>query len=131
MIDASVVVAATLDTGMEGRWAEEILSRAGNLAPQLLEVEAANILRGFERAGRLESTSATLAMRDVVELDVVRFPFEPFAARIWALRHNLSSYDAWYVAVAEATGSSLATLDRRLARAPGPSCRFLLPPGPD
>ena len=38
-----------------------------------------------------------------------------------------TDYDAWYVAAAEALGLPLATLDRRLSRAAGPSCRFLVP----
>jgi predicted nucleic acid-binding protein len=54
--------------------------------------------------------------------------FSPFAARAWELRSKVTSYDAWYVAVAEELDLSLATLDRRLAAASGPRCRFLLPP---
>ena len=52
---------------------------------------------------------------------------KPFAQRAWELRHNLTSYDAWYVAVAEALGLPLATLDEGLARASGPKCDFLTP----
>jgi predicted nucleic acid-binding protein len=39
----------------------------------------------------------------------------------------VTSYDAWYVAVAEALGLPLATLDARLSRAKGVSCKFLIP----
>jgi len=39
------------------------------------------------------------------------------------LRNNLTSYDAWYVALAEALGCPLATLDKRLVRAAGPTCK--------
>jgi predicted nucleic acid-binding protein len=53
--------------------------------------------------------------------------FEPFAGRVWELRRNLTSYDAWYVAVAEALDLPLATLDRRLGRATGTSCRVRVP----
>ena len=56
------------------------------------------------------------------------FPFEPFADRIWQLRNNVSSYDAWYVAVAEELGFPLATLDQRLTEAEGPSCEFMTLP---
>ena len=41
----------------------------------------------------------------------------PHAARIWDLRHNLSPYDACYVAVAEELDAPLVTTDLRLARA--------------
>ena len=59
---------------------------------------------------------------------IVLFPFAPFAARIWALRNNLTCYDAWYVALAEALDCPLVTLDGRLARAAGPECRIVVPP---
>jgi predicted nucleic acid-binding protein len=42
--------------------------------------------------------------------------------RIWQLRHNLSAYDATYVALAEALGCALLTADARLAAAPGVAC---------
>lgn len=44
------------------------------------------------------------------------------------LRDNVTSYDAWYIALAESLGSSVATLDRRMAKAPGPRCNFEIPP---
>jgi predicted nucleic acid-binding protein len=60
-------------------------------------------------------------------LDIHLFSFEPCAERVWELRHNLTSYDAWYVAVAEALDLPLATLDMRLSRARGLKCKFLTP----
>jgi predicted nucleic acid-binding protein len=127
--DASFLVAALTDEGTVGRWAEEALAAAGELAaPELLLAETANILRRAEHAGRLASAVAAAAYEDLLALDFVSFPYTPFAERIWELRGNLTTYDAWYVAVAEATGSPLATLDARLARAPGPRCRFALVP---
>ena len=41
---------------------------------------------------------------------------------------GLTSYEAWYVALAEFLGVKLATLDTRLALVPGPRCGFCLPP---
>jgi predicted nucleic acid-binding protein len=55
------------------------------------------------------------------------FPFDPFADRIWELRHTVTSYDAWYVPVAEALRLPLATLDGRLSGARGVTCKFLTP----
>ena len=43
---------------------------------------------------------------------------------------GLTSYEAWYVALAEFLGVKLATLDTRLAFVPGPRCGFCLPPPP-
>lgn len=66
--------------------------------------------------------------RDLLRLDLALFPYEPFGERIWALRQNVTSYDASYVALAEALEAPLATLDRKLPMADGPQCRFLTPP---
>lgn len=128
VVDASLLVAALSDAGAEGRWAEDVV-RAGNLiAPHLALVEATNILRRLELKGRLGRMEAGAAARDLLLLDLDLVPFTPFAERVWELRANVTSYDAWYVAVAEQFDLPLATLDRRLAKATGPRCRFLLPP---
>ncbi len=128
VVDASVLVAATADSGPEGAWAEELVSRRNLVAPDLALVEATNILRRLEAAGRLERIEAGAAARDVLQLDLELVPFAPFADRVWELRHNVTSYDAWYVAAAEELDLPMATLDRALAAASGPRCRFLLPP---
>lgn len=129
--DASFLVAALSDSGEVGRWAEEALAAAAGemAAPELLFAEAANILRRAELAGRLGAAEAAAAHDDLLALDLVTFPYAPFAERTWELRGNLTVYDAWYVAVAEATGAPLATLDARLSRAPGPRCEFFVPVG--
>lgn len=127
VVDASVLVAATTDAGLEGTWAEAVLAEGGVVAPHLVLVEATNILRRLEAVRVLTRLEATAAQRDLLGLDLLLLPFEPFAARVWELRRNVTSYDGWYVAVAEAFGLPLATLDRRLSRATGPSCRFRLP----
>jgi predicted nucleic acid-binding protein len=128
VVDASLLVAATSDAGEEGRWAEDVVRAGGLVAPHLALVEATNILRRFEIEGRLNRVEAGAAARDLHLFDLELVPFTPFAERVWELRANVTSYDAWYVAVAEQCDLPLATLDRRLARATGPRCRFLLPP---
>lgn len=128
VVDASLLVAALTDSGSEGSWAEEVLSAGGLVAPDLALVEATNILRRLELAGRLGRLEAGAAAHDLLLLDLDLVPFAPFSKRVWELRSNVTSYDAWYVAVAEALDLPLATLDRPLATASGPRCRFLLPP---
>jgi predicted nucleic acid-binding protein len=49
------------------------------------------------------------------------------AARAWELRHNLSSYDTSYVALAESIGAVLVTLDERISAAPGSWCAIATP----
>jgi predicted nucleic acid-binding protein len=124
VVDASVIVAALVDSGAEGAWAEEVVGSKDLAAPHLMPVEAANILRLAAQAGDISQDVASLAHTDLLALPVELFPYEPFAPRVWELRGSVTAYDAWYVALAEALGIGLATLDRRLTRAPGPRCEF-------
>jgi len=130
VVDSSVLVAALVDSGPNGIWAEEVLSRGSLLAPELARVEATNILRRLELAKQLTTPEANAAHEDLMQLDLEVYSFEPFAERIWELRHTVTSYDAWYVALAEALGLPLATLDGRLSRAKGVNCKFLTPGRP-
>lgn len=127
VVDSSAVVAALVDSGSEGDWAEEVLSGRTLYAPHLLHAEVANVLRRLELVRQITASHATAAYEDLQQLEIELFPFEPFAERIWALRHGVSGYDAWYVALAEVLEFPLATLDARLVHASGPTCRFLTP----
>lgn len=127
VVDASVVVAALIDSGARGIWAEDVLTNGPLHAPELVRVEAANILRRLERAKEITTHEANAAFEDLMQLNVELLAFDPFADRIWELRHNVTGYDAWYVAVAEALRLPLATLDGKLAKAKGPTCDFLIP----
>lgn len=126
--DASALVALLLDEGRDGRWVADALADRALLAPALLPFECANIVRRHELAGLITQDTAAQAHRDLVDLSVELWPYEVLAARVWTLRANLSVYDASYVAVAEAAGTDLVTLDGRLARAPGTHCRIRTPP---
>ncbi|MGE0580667.1 MAG: type II toxin-antitoxin system VapC family toxin [Steroidobacteraceae bacterium] len=127
VVDASVLVAALVDTGSRGAWAEGVLAAGSLHAPELVRVEATNILRRLERAKEITAAEANAAFEDLMLLQMELHLFDPFADRIWELRHVVTSYDAWYVAVAEVFELPLATLDLRLVRASGPTCRFVAP----
>lgn len=88
-----------------------------------MDVEIAQALRRYVREGALDADSAATAIDDLRALDLERHDHEPLLDRVWALRDNLSAYDAVYVALAEALECPLLTCDRRLARAPGLSRR--------
>ncbi len=126
-MDSSVLVALTSDAGPVGQWAERLLAEERLFAPHLALVEATNILRRLELAGKLERLEAASASADLVALEIQLLPFAPFADRVWELRENITSYDAVYVAIAEQFNMPLATLDGKLADSPGPQCRYLLP----
>jgi predicted nucleic acid-binding protein len=125
-LDASVAVAALIDTGADGRWAQSLLAEQ-LAAPHLVLVEVANVLRRAAANGQVTDDAATLAHADLLALRLDLVPYDVVGERIWQLRGNVGSSDAWYVAVAELLDAPLATLDRRLAAAPGPRCEFLTP----
>jgi len=127
VVDASILIAALIDTGETGQWAEEILLSGSLHAPELARAEATNILRRLERAKQITKPEANAAHDDLMHLHLELFPFDPFADRVWELRHTVTSYDAWYVAIAESLKMPLATLDRALSKAAGPVCDFLTP----
>ena len=128
VVDASIVVAALIDDGPAGRWAEELMASTPLAAPHLMPVEAANILRRAALAGDVSDDIASLAHADLLALAVELFPYDLLADRIWELRGAVTAYDGWYVALAESLKAPLATLDGRLTRAPGPRCSFIGPP---
>ena len=127
VVDASVLVAALVDRGRTGQWAEDVIASGDLHSPELVRVESANVLRRLESGGQITTADANAAFEDLVELDIQLFGFDAFAERIWQLRDTITSYDAWYVAVAEALHAPLATLDMRLSRANGPACEFRVP----
>jgi predicted nucleic acid-binding protein len=127
VVDASVLIAALVDTGPHGTWAEQVIENGALHAPELVLVEATNVLRRLERAKQISRSEANAAHDDLMELEIELFPFAPFSDRIWELRHTVTSYDAWYVAIAEFLGLPLATLDEHLTKAERPECKFLTP----
>lgn len=128
--DASVVVAALVDTTIAGGWAADVLSSGDLAAPPLLHVEVASALRKQAARGDLSDVAAGIAFGDLQALSVSLYDFEVVAERVWELRGAVTPYDAWYVALAELLGVPLATLDRKLANAAGTRCEFLVPPTP-
>ena len=127
VIDSSVLIAALVDSGPHGSWAEGVLASGALHAPELARCEATNILRRLELAKHISTAEANAAHDDLMQLNIELFSFDPFAERIWELRHTVTSYDAWYVAVAEALALPLATLDVRLSKASGIACDFMTP----
>jgi predicted nucleic acid-binding protein len=77
VLDASVLVAAAVDDGPEGRWAEQLIATDQLVAPHLALAETTNILRRLERAGRLSPGQADNARQDLLRLDLELFPSRP------------------------------------------------------
>jgi predicted nucleic acid-binding protein len=127
VVDASVLVAALVDGGSDGDWAAAVLADHELVAPHLMPIEVANILRRATLAGDITQDVASLAHADLLDLRVELWPYALLAERCWELRDNVTIYDGSYVALAERLDAPLATLDQRLAGAPGTRCRFMTP----
>ncbi|MFN8099845.1 MAG: type II toxin-antitoxin system VapC family toxin [Dermatophilaceae bacterium] len=129
--DASVLVSMLTAVGPRSRWAEDLCLGSVLHSPHHVVPECANAIRRLERSGTISGRQAEGAHRDLLALDLDLWPYAPLAVRSWGLRHGLTSYDASYVALAEALGIPLATLDSAIPKTPGARCTFLTPPTPD
>ncbi|MBO9569224.1 MAG: type II toxin-antitoxin system VapC family toxin [Cellulomonas iranensis] len=122
VVDASAVLAVLLDPGTRGEQAARHARDARLVAPDLLGYEVLNVLRRRRASGHLTTNQADLAVRTWDELPVELWALAPLQDRVWRLAHNLSAYDAAYVALAEHLDAPLLTGDHRLAAAPGVGC---------
>ena len=128
VVDASVLVAALVDNTDHAKWSSEIIEDGELHSTAMVSAEVLNTLRRMDRLDEITELEAQLALIDLPQLGLNLHPFAPYTGRIWELRHNLSSYDAWYVALAESLGCPLVTLDFRSSRAGGVRCEVLTPP---
>ncbi|MGA2593448.1 MAG: type II toxin-antitoxin system VapC family toxin [Bryobacteraceae bacterium] len=120
VVDASALIEVLLATGAGARVSARLFRGEETLhAPHLLDLEIVHVLRRSCLIGQLRPHRAAEALADLSDLRLVRHPHEPYVPRIWALRHNLTAYDAAYVALAEALESPLVTRDTRMASAHG------------
>ncbi|MHB8449045.1 MAG: type II toxin-antitoxin system VapC family toxin [Mycobacteriales bacterium] len=125
--DASVLVDALVGVGAHGELARaELRGRTVLQVPTIFPAEATSALRGLVLRGALSPIRAETALAQIRVTRTTQFPFEPFSERVWELRHDLTVYDAWYVALAEWLDTDLVTGDERLASAAGPRCRVRL-----
>jgi predicted nucleic acid-binding protein len=120
VLDASAAVDLLLQTAVGRRIENRIYSRGESLhAPHLLDLEVAQVLRRLVRETTVSALRADQAIQDLLDLRLARYPHSVFLPRIWRLRHNLSSYDAAYVVLAEELGATLLTRDAAFVSAPG------------
>ena len=126
VVDASVLAPALADDGDDGDLARSRTRPHRLAAPALVDLEVLSVVRRAVRSGRLSERRARQALDDLVALPLRRTPHLPLVGRIWELRDNLTSYDAAYVALAEALGTELLTADETLSRAPGIRCGVVI-----
>jgi predicted nucleic acid-binding protein len=76
--------------------------------------------------GSIAVRDAEVAIAEFLLAPIQRYTHHSLVPRIWQLRENLSANDAAYVALAEALGTDLLTIDRGIGGAPGIRCRVVL-----
>ena len=127
VLDASVVVELLLRTADASRIEEQVFGGGDPLhAPHLLDVEVAHVIRRYAMAGELTESRAKESLNLLATMPLARHPHTDMLSRIWALRSNLTAYDAAYVALAEGLGARLLTRDARLARSQAHEARIEL-----
>ena len=127
VLDASAALELILGTQTGIRIAERIFDPGELLcAPHLIDLEVAQVLRRYVRAGDVAEPRADEALQDFLDLSIERYPHDLFLRRIWQMRENVTAYDAAYVALAEAVDEALLTTDSRLARSSGHDAKIEL-----
>lgn len=121
--DAGVWVRAIVGEQPGGPTRARLVAAGAVAAPALIDLEFTNVVRGLVIKRTTSAADGELALIDYLRAPIQRHLHEPLVPRIWQLRSNLTAYDAAYVALAEALGVDLVTLDHRLAQAPGIRCR--------
>jgi predicted nucleic acid-binding protein len=125
VVDSSVVTAAVADDHV-GAFAVASIAHSSLFAPHLIDLEVLNAIRRANRRGTIDDIRALEALENLELIRISRVPHTQLAERIWELRHNLTPYDASYVALAELLEAPLITIDSRLAKATGPTCEINL-----
>lgn len=125
VIDASAAVEWLLHSSAGWRIEKRIYAEPESLhAPHVLDLEVAQTFRRLVRDRAVSAERAEEALSDLLILRILRHPHSLLLPRIWHLRHNLSAYDAAYVALAENLDAALLTRDSRLAASSGHAARI-------
>lgn len=123
VVDASALLEVLLRTELAPAIERRLFSGETLHAPHLLDLEVAQVVRRYERAGTLAAGRGREVLEDLSAVRLERYPHHPFLSRIWDLRSNASAYDAAYLALAEALDAPLVTRDTRLGSVPGHGAR--------
>lgn len=122
--DASVVIEAWVDPLGNSEESRRLLEDSTVWVPDVIFPEVSHSLRKFEVAGYADMTQAFAGL-STVPWNTVRFT--DYAELLWPLRHDVSLYDACYVALAMVLRAPLVTLDRKLASSATRYCEVIIP----
>lgn len=119
VVDTSAIIGVLAGQPQVPQLVDRLISDGDLHAPHLLDVEFQHALRRLVVARTISDERAADARTDFADLTIIRYPHVSLADRMWELRHNVTAYDAAFLALAEALDAPLVTCDGRLARAPG------------
>ena len=129
ILDASVLSLVIGHRGPAGDGARTRVAAEQDVgAPDLINLETASALRTWWRRGDLDDRQFLHAIEQLRRFPLHRIPTVDLLPRLAQLRHNVTPYDASYIALAEQLGCLLLTTDGRLANAHGPRCDIELLP---
>lgn len=122
--DASVVIDGLVNISSRGEECRTILISSEVFVPGLIFSEVSSVLRRYELSGTPDV--------DGLFAQLIRMPWETigfvhYAELVWPLRHDISLYDACYVALAMVLRAPLVTLDRKLASSATRYCEVTIP----
>ena len=127
VIDASIMVEVVIRSDTGRAIEERFLDGDDSLhAPHVLDLEVANALRHCLARGEIDDRRGREALADLTDIPIERHPHQPLLERVWQLRHNLTAYDAAYLALAETLGAPVVTRDKALASVVGRRARVEL-----
>ena len=115
VVDTSAIVASLVGRPSIPALTARLMEAGSLHAPHLLDIEFAAALRGLVLGGVITADRATDAITDFRRLPVSRYSAEPLLSEIWQLRHNLTAYDANFVALAHVLRCPLVTCDSKIA----------------
>ena len=118
VVDASALVHVLIRSSAGS--AVRVRDRLEDLhATVTVDAEVLHALRGLWLAKLIDDERARVAVAGFRDVEITRHPIEPLVSRMWALRNNVTAYDAAYVVLAETLDAPLVTRDARLDRSSG------------
>ena len=127
VVDASALIEVLLRTPAANAVERHLFAPGQTLnPPHLLDIEVAQVIRRYAARGEIDGERGRVALDDLGDLRIQRYPHDILLPRVWALRNNVTAYDAVYIALAEVLDAVLLTRDHWLAGAPGHHARVEL-----
>ena len=117
VLDASAAVAYLLESAA-GLQAATLIEGARLIAPEILDPEVMSALRGKVLHNEIDEARALTALADLSAMAIERVSHRTLISMAWQYYHNVTAYDAMYVALAQIHEATVLTCDGRLSRAP-------------